>query len=351
MSFVELETDKSGLNHPIDAPPGILSSPPGKPFAAEDPPPIASPPEAFFSGADITPENIMATFPELTSIIGDVKTPLQQREAIDAELQQIFSQPVFSKKVKKYGRSDGPIPVPRSLEAATLIHSISTDIDSKVEHTRKGESFRVYWSMTRESKVWVLGTPVNGFKLPEQDTPYTLNGAGDDLEKRQDPFLPDGDESLVHENFVMFFAVNWDKLIPLFYDGPPPAKGQTMKRYVEVNLNNLALISQVADKSALERMGTVDFVGELPDGQLVVIEFRAPGSSKTKQIAKHTRGLQEILRLHNGSEAIPAISQYIATYRDRDQYAVVKLLPRRERFLPYTEEMADEVIYQATAAD
>jgi len=354
MPLAESETGNLGFHHSIDAspPPGTFPPPPDEQPAVAETPPPASKLEAVFSREKPPLETAAATMQSLRYIVLDVNAQLNPPQELASELEEIFSNPVrrVLKKSTKRPPKSPELRTPRSINRARREHGLKGHLQARIETTPFGGEFFVYEGTTKQGEAWVIGTPAEGFRLPPQEQPYKLNGARKDLGRRQDRFEPNSDADLRHDKNVKFFYVNWDKLIPLFYDGEIP-QGATYRRYAEVFMNDLAIESQTeSGKTKLTNAGSIDFVGELPDGQLVIIDFRTPNRSKTRQLAKHTRGLQEILRQHN-SEELPRISQFIGVYQDIESSSLIKLLPRREQYLPYMETPKEAIIYQASAAD
>lgn len=332
----ELDIGIGTLETPITTLPGTLP-PPGTQRLPGSLPLIASSPEAiFYNKTPREEENpLILRLSSITRDNVDLASPPIQ---LVTELQEIFTKPVEINQDLNNGRN--PICEPerptRSVEAARQIYQLTQDLVSRrVIVGEKG--FFLHTGTTIRDDKWAIATLPEGFQVPRPAYAYTLNGAASELERRQFPHLPGSDHELRHEKFVMFFAVNWDRLASLFYDGPGLGDA-SLRRYIEVNFNDIEI--KAGTIAPAKQVGMIDFIGELPDGQLVTVEFRNPGNRKTRQVARQTRGLMEILRQHNGDQ-IPQISQFLGVYDEIEDYATIKLLPRREQFLPYMHDIYD----------
>lgn len=104
-------------------------------------------------------------------------------------------------------------------------------------------------------------------------------------------------------------------------------------------MNDLVIMERIetGDNLPFRRCGIIDFAGEIPDGNIILIDFtrRARDKDKDLQLAQQTRGLMELFKRHNGESQFPQISQYLGKFEtDQDQKStIVKLLPRSHRYV------------------
>jgi hypothetical protein len=195
---------------------------------------------------------------------------------------------------------------------------------------------------------WFLSLrPKLEYTLPTMRQPYILNGAAEDLESRQSEITRDDR----HGETLLFLAANWNKIAQIFTKDEIP-KNTHLRRWVEVDLNNLLLFDENDDSGRYLTCGRIDLVGELPDGQLVIIDVKTSKHNtayRTRQLAKQTLGLRELMRQHNPHTQLPQISQFLSIYDHANRKpTVITLLPKSDMYLPYLANPESEhILFQS----
>jgi hypothetical protein len=275
-------------------------------------------------------------------------TPTQPLIA-STRMEAIFSSPIILKNRKSKDDDDNPnIHDPLSdIPESLLLKSELQPAQRKIrDELRSGFS-----GLTHTGDEWYVMTGSEVQKLiPPMEKPYKLNGATEIFTSLQQEMETESQ----HGKMLQFLAGNWREIASLLTESDI-APDQELRCWVEVDLTDYHLQTNVNGGVKEISCGQIDLLGELPDGQLVIIDVKARkhrSNTRSQQLAKHSVGIQEVIRRHNNDVRLPRISQYIGIYdNDKPDEYVIDLQSKSENYLPFLSASKNEtVLYQLTSA-
>lgn len=217
-------------------------------------------------------------------------------------------------------------PRPDKPSSVSKFYKDSAELTSTGEtpfHEQNGNE--VYEGVIFQTSIgpWLVLPPQSGVRLDLQTEPYVLNGAGKELKSRERPSKVSGDAEKEHERHVQFFTANWKKLVPIFYHQPVTSTPD-LNLFAEVELNDFVVHYEndyQKDENGLpirRTAGRADFIGEGPDGQLIIVEFGKSLSGKTVQVARHSASVEALVKMKNIEEGEPMVSAFLGQYDTYD---------------------------------
>lgn len=195
---------------------------------------------------------------------------------------------------------------------------------------------------TAEQGEWIILQPPTEQRIRTQNIP-SLNGASHKLydlqepvqrAKRQESNPPsvqskNSDPILeAHQATIHFFTTNWPKVAQgVFYI----EQQEDSEEEVELQAFNELDVEKYTARvpkmkppgkdilgEEIQVCGRVDFLGEGPDGQMVLIEFSKPKGArqrgKSKQIGKQLPAIKDVIQRENHGE-VPPIHPFIGRFR------------------------------------